>query len=49
LDSLLHHLFTPEFIIPQALNLCGSVLFAATLGRGNVSFTAPVANGQSRL
>jgi hypothetical protein len=44
-DSLLHHLLTPDFILPQALNLSGSVLFAATLGGSNVSFVVPVANG----
>ncbi|KAI3431628.1 hypothetical protein D9Q98_004676 [Chlorella vulgaris] len=46
-DSLLHHLLTPDFILPQALNLSGSVLFAATLGGSNVSFVVPVANGVS--
>jgi hypothetical protein len=45
LDGLLHHLLTPAFIVPQALNLCGSVLFAATLGSTNISLAAPVANG----
>ncbi|EFN52783.1 hypothetical protein CHLNCDRAFT_138411 [Chlorella variabilis] len=47
LDTLLHHLLTPTFVVPQALNLCASVLFAATLGSSNVSITAPVANGVS--
>lgn len=45
LDSLLHHLLTPAFVVPQALNLCGSVLFAAALGSSDISVTAPVANG----
>ena len=47
LDGLLHHLLTPAFIVPQALNLCGSVLFAATLGSTNISLAAPVANGEA--
>jgi hypothetical protein len=45
LDALLHHLATPAFLVPQALNLCGSVLFAVTLAKGNVNITGPVANG----
>ncbi len=48
LDGLLHHLLTPAFLVPQALNLIGSVLFAAALGGGNISVTAPVANGACR-
>lgn len=47
LDGLLHHLLTPAFLLPQALNLIGSVLFAAALGGGNISVTGPVANGVS--
>ena len=45
LDGLAHHLLTPAYVVPQALNLCGSLLFAAALGGGSVSVTAPVANG----
>lgn len=45
LDNLLHHLLTPAFLLPQALNLVGSVLFAASLGSGDISVAAPVANG----
>lgn len=47
LDGLLHHLLTPAFLLPQALNLVGSVLFAAALGSCDISIAAPVANGVS--
>ncbi|KAL4440080.1 hypothetical protein ABPG75_003081 [Micractinium tetrahymenae] len=47
LDGLLHHLLTPTFLLPQALNLAGSVLFAAALGSADISIAAPVANGVS--
>lgn len=49
LDGLLHHLLTPAFLLPQALNLCGSVLFAAVLGSGDISLAVPVANGAGPL
>ncbi len=45
LDGLLHHLLTPAFLLPQALNLGGSVLFAAALSSCDISVAAPVANG----
>ncbi|KAL4438680.1 hypothetical protein ABPG77_006284 [Micractinium sp. CCAP 211/92] len=47
LDGLLHHLLTPAFLLPQALNLGGSVLFAAALSSCDISVAAPVANGVS--
>ncbi|GAB4823770.1 hypothetical protein N2152v2_010816 [Parachlorella kessleri] len=46
-DQLLHHLATPAFLLPQAVNLVGSALFAWSLGFGRVSVAAPVANGVS--
>ena len=48
-DGLLHHLLTPAFVVPQALNLIGSVLFVAVLGGSSISVTAPVANGARHL
>ncbi|KAL4521130.1 hypothetical protein Ndes2526B_g00297 [Nannochloris sp. 'desiccata'] len=47
LDSVLLHLTTPAFIIPQALNLCSSVLFALSLGFNDLSIAVPLANGTS--
>lgn len=47
LDSLLHHITTPAFILPQLLNLSGSVLFAASLASSNISLAVPLANGTS--
>ena len=47
-DSILNYLTTPQFIIPQLLNLCGSVLFAVILGwGGELSVAVPLANGVS--
>jgi hypothetical protein len=45
-DAALHHLLLPAFIVPQLLNLSGSVLFALSLS-GDISIAAPVANGVS--
>lgn len=47
LDGLLHHLLTPAFAVPQALNVAGGVLFAASLRGASISLAAPVANGEA--
>ena len=47
LNSLLLHLTTPAFIIPQLLNLSGSILFALSLGSADLSIAVPLANGVS--
>ncbi len=44
---MLLHLTTPSFIIPQLLNLSGSVLFALSLGSNDLSIAVPLANGTS--
>lgn len=46
-DALLQHLAAPAFILPQLLNLSGSVLFAAALAHGSISAAVPLANGVS--
>ena len=46
LDGLLHHVSTPQFIVPQLLNLSGSVLFAYTLGVAPLALVSTVANGE---
>lgn len=45
LSSLLLHLTTPSFIIPQLVNLSGSVLFATQLGGAVLSVVVPLTNG----
>ena len=40
-------LTTPSFLVPQVLNVCGSVAFAALLTVGDLSIVAPVANAVS--
>jgi Putative transmembrane family 234 len=44
---VLLHLTAPAFIIPQLLNLCGSILFAISLGPNDLSIAVPLANGTS--
>lgn len=41
------HVTTWQFIIPQVLNLLGSVLFAKGLGSADLSVVVPLANGVS--
>lgn len=40
-------LSTPSFLVPQLLNQVGSVLFAASLGRADISLAVPTANATS--
>lgn len=42
--GLVLYLKTPSFLIPQVLNLCGSLAFAALLSVGELSVVAPIAN-----
>lgn len=49
IGSLLAHLTTPAFIVPQALNQCGSALFIYLLGVTDISTLVPVANAVSIL
>jgi hypothetical protein len=50
-NAVLVHLTTPRYIVPQLLNLSGSVLFAAILRhpRAQLSLAVPLANGTSIL
>lgn len=43
-NSLLCHLTTPEFVVPQTLNLLGGVLFASLLATVDLKVVVPVAN-----
>lgn len=45
LDAALQHVLTPQFIVPQLLNLLGSAVFAFTLTVSDLSLAAPLANG----
>lgn len=38
---------TPAFLVPQALNQCGSVLFVLLLGGANISVVVPLVNAAS--
>lgn len=40
-------LSTPSFLLPQALNQCGSGLFIYLLGTHNISLVVPAANAAS--
>jgi hypothetical protein len=41
------HILTLEFIVPQSINLLGSVLFARLLSAGSLSVAIPLTNGVS--
>ena len=45
MDGALHRLLTPAWVVPQLLNVCGSLLFAWSLGFSSISVAGPVANG----
>lgn len=47
MDSVIRHAVTPSFVIPQILNISGSILFTWSLGIIKLSLAAPVANGVS--
>ncbi|DBA77507.1 TPA: hypothetical protein ACH3X1_009324 [Trebouxia sp. C0004] len=49
LDLWVNLLTTWKFLVPQALNLVGSVCFAYLLGRAPLSFVVPVTNAISLL
>lgn len=42
-------LTTWKFVLPQALNLLGSVCFAYLLGKARLSFVVPITNASSLL
>lgn len=44
LSRLICLLTTPAFLLPQALNLCGSVLFTALLASEDLTVAVPIAN-----
>lgn len=49
IDAILCHITTPAYVVPQLLNLSGSLLFAYSLAQQGVSVSifSPVANGVS--
>lgn len=48
-DLYIHLLTTWRFVLPQALNLAGSICFTLLLGTAPLSFVVPVTNAVSLL
>ena len=45
--EIVYLLTTPAYIIPQTINLSGSILFYVLLGKSDISFVVPVVNSMT--